>query len=346
MRTTDATRKPGPEKPGSSRSEAERGSQLLSVVENPSHGDLSPRKPLALCTEPQLVELARSGEKRAVEKILSDCRPIILYEVKRQNFRLNMFGLDCWWDLYQEGVLAVFDALERYRPERARGKIKYYAERRIKTYVRVAAGKLARPESITSTLVQEMSAAANAAEFTQPADEAEDECEGSARGSAMAQGGSGDSTAPDRVSLALNRPRPYSLEFDVTKRYIDGDAHSATLKDLIADTTEPGPGEEGSASEPSAVVEMIQADTLHQAVSDLEEDERIAVVGRYGLGTEPALCVEDLAQRLGMSHSSVKNVLARARASLSVKLAMLCFEGAHESAIDEADWRNQPALTA
>lgn len=375
MRTTDATREPGPPRSGVSRSEADAGGEPSPTGENltkdPKSKAVTARKPLALCSQPELVERAKSGDKRALDKILEECKPAILAAVNNHSAWLRHLGLYCWWDLYQDGQLAVFNALDNYVAERASGLIKSYAEYYIKRDVRYAAVRLTRPESISTSLIEEMSLQAKKEDSVLLAGRwrIAEPCECAAgAGSEMhtVEGlnqdrcpAPGGSHAPDndvpvaddgcracrpaeqgrtrlgerhggrskeaRVQGALNRPRPYSLEASLNTS-LESDRGHRALHELIADTAEPVPGEETGWQPGSGMAELVPAHVVHAAVAQLPESARIAIVGRYGLGTEPAVSLEELARRIGVSRSACKEMLARARATLSVEIPMRWFD--------------------
>lgn len=335
MRTTDATRDAGSIGSGLVRGDADSGGEPLPTAVNQPPGELPARKPLALCSQAELVERARNGHRRAREKILAECRPAILSEVEPQHTWLKGIGLWCWWDLYQEAVVAVFEALQNYQTDRARGKFKCYADYYIKTRVRVAAARLARPESLSTHLIQEMSLQVNTENLQASyagAGAADNESVGDGRPESSSVG---NSVQHRRVSTARQRPRPYSLDFLIYDDYNDHFSHPSALKDQIADTTESVPGEDDGARDEAAIVELISAQALHRAVASLDKQERIAVVGRYGLGTESAVSVSELAKRLGVTRSMVKDMLVRARATLSVQLAMRFVEIPFEADLDD-----------
>lgn len=367
MRTTDATREPGPPRSGVSRSEAGRGGdtsatgdlsqQLAQLEQRPS------QSPLAGATDAELAKRAMRGDWRAREKLIEDCKPDILAEVAKQHRWLFRAGFDCWWDLYQEAHLAVLDALGRYDASRAGEEFRGYASYYIRKYVWVCAFKLARSESISIRLIQRMSLQAKreeqlnstaggasrdgAASRVQSRGESESKpadalIEGDETFTGFAEGGmspeSSECNGQRRLRAARLRPRPYSLDALIRAAHHDHFSNQTTLADRLVDENAPVPGEDTCLEVEKHCADNIPAEAVHAAVGDLDEYERIAVVGRYGLGTEGELGMKELARRLAISESALKELLSRARAKLSMALAVEMIAGESRSSLfEEAD---------
>lgn len=375
MRTTDATRDAGPRRPGLSRSEADRGGDISAT------GDLSPRlaqlerrpsqSPLAGATQPELVERARHGDRRALDRLFEECRLTVISAVSQQEKWLKILDCHISQDLYQEGWLAVMRAIQSYDARRSRCRFKTYAEYRIRKYVRIAAMTLSRPESVSAYWIEERSARADGSQSlvsnTDSSHQPDARCEpedilesppalyavGAGQYSEGDEGlsytaspgyeylasGTGfeecdEPQGPDfETRLAPireigQRPRPYSLESataytNTEELHSDADVY---LKDLIADEDEPDPADGTEIEATAADGDLIQAEVLHSAVGELEEDERVVVVARYGLGTEPQRTVKELANHFSLSEAALKDRLSRAISKLSMTLAVQMFE--------------------
>lgn len=352
MRTTDATREPGPRRSGGSRSEAGPRSEASATGTLSRPGEPRARKPLALCSQPELVERARAGDRGALDQIFAECKPAISAAVATQENWLKRLRFRIYGDLHQEGRLAVLEALHNYQAERARGKFKHYADYYIEKYVRVAAITLVRAESVSLHLIYEVSNA-----FNQDGLEGEGDCLPDSTARASGDRASGDGSlsraaqtplfsdsdvagegggreAEDaggfrqsgrRASIReyLARPLAHSLEDTIPVAHGDARRKERGLAERLADEGEPDPGrlcDESHAGADDA--SLIPAEALHAAIGDLDESERFAVVGRYGLGTEDEMGIKELALTLAISESALKDLLSRAKAKLAMALAV------------------------
>lgn len=143
------------------------------------------------------------------------------------------------------------------------------------------------------------------------------------------------------------RPRPYSLETtNLHESEHDHFSNPTTLKDLVVDETEPVPGEDERSQAATHRAEDIPAEAVHAAVANLDKQERIAVAGRYGLGTEGELSIKELAGRLAISESALKELLCRARAKLSMALAVEMVTGNFSVGLSEQSGECELARSA